>query len=185
MEQNEITSELMGKFEDAGSSIPKTEIDEVERLINERYQWQLNDVSRLYDGGRYTASLEGEEKTRSIESDRFLAWLADKPQRIYGGESLLDFASLTESYSTTNNLWNLLRVFYEDGEYEDMVKKLMKYEDRATEIPLIIVVGSQDKDERAVHGEIRKVWFEKLNKEKSVIVLVIDKSKLLAMEQEE
>lgn len=183
MEQNEITSELMEGFEDVGSSTPKVEPDEVGRLINERYPWQLNDTERLYDGGKLTASLETEEKVKLTERDSFLCWLADRPQRLYDGKSLVDFISIIDSYSTINNLWKLLKEFYEDGEYKEIIKELMKYEDRATEIPLIIVVESQE-DERPVHSEVREVWFDKLNKKKSVIVLVIDKSKILSMEQE-
>ena len=185
MEQNEITGKMIEEeFVDLNIPEPEQEVDEVGSLIKERYLWQLNDAEKLYDGGKSVASVDPDEQTKLLEQQNFLAWLADRPQRLYGGESWTGFLSIIDSYSATHKLWELLKEFYEDGEYEEMVKELMKHEDRATEIPLIMVVEKQ-KSGKIVHGEIRKVWFAKLNKEKSVIILVIDKGKLLSMKQEE
>ena len=187
MEQNKITIDGENLFKEVASADPKKSegvpTDEVGRLIREQYPWQLNDAGNLYSGIITELPDTEEEWMKQTERQIFLAWLADKPQRIYGGESWRNFLAILDSYSEMHNLRKLFEAFYNDGEYQDMVEKLMKYEDRATEIPLIMVVGSQE-DERVVHSEIRKVWFQKLNKEKSVIILVIDMSKLQAMEQE-
>ena len=187
MEQDKITFDVESLFKEVVSTDSKksesTPADEVGRLIREQYPWQLNDAEKLYSGIVTELPETEEEQTKQAECQSFLAWLADKPQRIYGGESWNNFLKILDSYSDIHNLRGLLEAFYIDGGYQDMVRKLMFYENRATEIPLIMVVNSQE-DERVVHSEIRKVWFQKLNKEKSVIILVIDKSKLRKMGQE-
>ena len=184
MEQNGITGKMIEEeFVELKIPEPEQEVDEVANLIKERYLWQLNDAEKLYDGGKSAASADSDEQTKLLEQQNFLAWLADRPQRLYGGESWTGFLSIIDSYFAIHKLWELLKEFYEDGEYGEMVEELMKYDDRATEIPLIMVVENQ-RSGKIIHGEIRKVWFAKLNKEKSVIILVIDKGKLMAMEQE-
>ena len=187
MEQNKITIDSESLFKEVASTDSKKSedvlTDEVGRLIKEQYPWQLNDAEKLYSGIITKLPDSEEEQRKQTERQSFLAWLADKPQRIYGGESWSNFLEILDSYSEMHNLRKLLEAFYNGGEYQEMVKELMEYEDRATEIPLIMVVGSQG-DERVVHSEIRKVCFQKLNKEKSVIILVIDRSKLQSMEQE-
>lgn len=186
MEQNDeiiIDSETL--FEKVASALPEElgllKQDEVERLISQQYPWQLNDVEKIYSGIITKEPESEEEKRTQTERQSFLAWLADKPQRVY---IMSAFEDLLQSYSQLHKLRELLEAFYNGGEYEKMTEELMKYEDRATEIPLIMVVDNQEKNERIVHSEIRKVWFPKLNKKKSVIVVVIDKSKLMSMEQE-
>lgn len=187
MEQNKITIDSESLFKEATTVEPdedgKPNIDEVERLIKEQYPWQLNDAQNLYSGIISVIPEDGEEQRKQTERQSFLAWLSDRPQRIYGGESWKNFELILDSYSEMSNIWRLLREFYNDGEYERMTEELMKREDRATEIPLLMVVNHQEHPE-ALHSEIRRVWFCKLNKEKSVIVVVIDRSKLMAMEQE-
>lgn len=185
MEQNEITIDGERLFEDVVQQTEEKETidDEVQQLINKQYPWQLNDAEMLYSGIIPEIPDDEEEKRKMNEHQSFLAWLSDKPQRIYDGESIVRFKEILDSYSEMKTLRELLVAFYDGGEYQDMVEKLMKYEDRATEIPLIMVVNSQD-SEKVVHSEIRQVWFPKLNKKKSVIILVIDKSKLEAMAQE-
>lgn len=187
MEQNKITIDSESLFKEVTTVEPdedgKPNIDEVERLIKEQYPWQLNDAQNLYSGIISVIPEDGEEQRKQTERQSFLAWLSDRPQRIYGGESWKNFELILDSYSEMSNIWRLLREFYNDGEYERMTEELMKREDRATEIPLLMVVNHQEHPE-ALHSEIRRVWFCKLNKEKSVIVVVIDRSKLMAMEQE-
>ncbi len=185
MEQNEIAFDGEELFKEVTDTEDKKgespEVDEVERLIREQYPWQLNDAEKLYSGILYEFSDNEEEQKKQNERQSFLAWLSDMPQRIYGGESWKNFEDILDSYSQMCNLWELLRKFYNDGEYERMTEELMKYEDRATEIPLFMVVDHQEHPE-VIHSEIRRVWLCKLNKEKSVIIVVIDKSKLMAME---
>lgn len=187
MEQNKITIDSESLFKEVTTVEPdedgKPNIDEVEQLIKEQYPWQLNDAQNLYSGIISVIPEDGEEQRKQTERQSFLAWLSDRPQRIYGGESWKNFELILDSYSEMSNIWRLLREFYNDGEYERMTEELMKREDRATEIPLLMVVNHQEHPE-ALHSEIRRVWFCKLNKEKSVIVVVIDRSKLMAMEQE-
>ncbi len=187
MEQNKITIDGERLFKEVTTVEPNesgnSKIDEVERLIKEQYPWQLNDAQNFYSGIISVIPEDSEEQRKQTERQSFLAWLSDRPQRIYGGESWKNFESILDSYSEMSNIWKLLRVFYNDGEYERMTEELMKREDRATEIPLLMVVDHQEYPE-ALHSEIRRVWFCKLNKEKSVIVVVIDRSKLMAMEQE-
>ena len=186
MEQNKITIDSENLFKEVAITDSKSEgvpTDEVGRLIREQYPWQLNDAEKLYSGIIAELPDTEEEQRKQTERQSFLAWLADKPQRIYGGESWSNFLEILDSYSEMHNLRKFLEAFYTGGEYQDMFKKLREYEDRATEIPLIMVVNNQE-DERVVHSEIRKVWFQKLNKEKTVIILVIDKSKLQSMGQE-
>ena len=187
MEQNKITIDGERLFKEVTTVEPdedgKPNIDEVERLIKEQYPWQLNDAQNFYSGIISVIPEDSEEQRKQTERQSFLAWLSDRPQRIYGGESWKNFESILDSYSEMSNIWKLLRVFYNDGEYARMTEELMKREDRATEIPLLMVVDHQEYPE-ALHSEIRRVWFCKLNKEKSVIVVVIDRSKLMAMEQE-
>ena len=187
MEQNKITIDGERLFKEVTTVEPdedgKPNIDEVERLIKEQYPWQLNDAQNFYSGIISVIPEDSEEQRKQTERQSFLAWLSDRPQRIYGGESWKNFESILDSYSEMSNIWKLLRVFYNDGEYVRMTEELMKREDRATEIPLLMVVDHQEYPE-ALHSEIRRVWFCKLNKEKSVIVVVIDRSKLMAMEQE-
>lgn len=156
----------------------KVEVDEIEKLIRKQYTWELNDVEKLYKGNESVDSDDEFERILFTERQGFLAWLSDRPQRLYGGESYTNFLSIIESYSSIHKLWKLLRSFYEGEEYKNLIEELEEHKDRATEIPLIMIVDKQN-DERAVHGEIRRVWFFKLNKEKSVIILVIDRSKLL------
>ena len=186
MEQNKITIDGENLFKEVAITDSKSEgvpTDEVGRLIREQYPWQLNDAEKLYSGLITELPDTEEEQRKQTERQSFLSWLADKPQRIYGGESWNNFLKILDSYSDMHNLRKFLEAFYNGGEYQKMVEKLMKYEDRATEIPLIMAVDSQE-DERVVHSEIRKVWFPKLNKQKSVIILVIDMSKLQSMGQE-
>ena len=186
MEQNKITIDGENLFKEVAITDSKSEgvpTDEVGRLIREQYPWQLNDAEKLYSGIITELPDTEEEQRKQTERQSFLSWLADKPQRIYGGESWNNFLKILDSYSDMHNLRKFLEAFYNGGEYQEMVEKLMKYEDRATEIPLIMAVDSQE-DERVVHSEIRKVWFPKLNKQKSVIILVIDMSKLQSMGQE-
>ena len=188
MEQNDkITSDNEGLFKDVvnieTTKAEESNLDEVQSLIDLQRSWELNDAKELYSGIVTEFPDDEQENIRQNAKRSFLAWLADKPQRIYGGESWSNFLEILDSYSEMHNLRKLLEAFYNGGEYQEMVKELMEYEDRATEIPLIMVVGSQG-DERVVHSEIRKVCFQKLNKEKSVIILVIDRSKLQSMEQE-
>ena len=187
MEQNKITIDGERFFKEVTTVEPNesgnSKIDEVERLIKEQYPWQLNDAQNFYSGIISVIPEDSEEQRKQTERQSFLAWLSDRPQRIYGGESWRNFESILASYSEMSNIWKLLRVFYNDGEYARMTEELMKREDRATEIPLLMVVDHQEYPE-ALHSEIRRVWFCKLNKEKSVIVVVIDRSKLMAMEQE-
>lgn len=187
MEQNKITIDGERLFKEVTTVEPNesgnSKIDEVERLIKEQYPWQLNDAQNFYSGIISVIPEDSEEQRKQTERQSFLAWLSDRPQRIYGGESWKNFESILDSYSEMSNIWKLLRVFYNDGEYARMTEELMKREDRATEIPLLMVVDHQEYPE-ALHSEIRRVWFCKLNKEKSVIVVVIDRSKLMAMEQE-
>ena len=186
MEQNKITIDGENLFKEVAITDSKSEgvpTDEVGRLIREQYPWQLNDAEKLYSGIITELPDTEEEQRKQTERQSFLSWLADKPQRIYGGESWNNFLKILDSYSDMHNLRKFLEAFYNGGEYQKMVEKLMKYEDRATEIPLIMAVDSQE-DERVVHSEIRKVWFPKLNKQKSVIILVIDMSKLKSMGQE-
>ncbi len=182
--QNEITINSEEVFEEVidQANLGKSTTDEVEKLLKEQYPWQMNDAERLYSGFIPELPESGEQQTLLTERQSFLAWLADKPQRIYGGESLSRFEEILNSYSEMQNLSKLLIEFYDKGKYQDMVKQLMKYENRATEIPLLIVIEGND-EKRVIYSQIRKVWFPKLNKEKSVIVVVINKSKLMAMEQ--
>lgn len=182
MKQDEITSCDEGLFKEvAGPRIAKAEKrkDEVQELINQQREWELNDARTLYSGIVTDFPDSDQEKIHQTAKRQFLAWLSDKPQRIYiynDLEELLDLSAFAISM-----LKECLEAFYEHGGYQEMVDELMKHEDRATEIPLIMVVDGQE-EERIVYGEIRQVRFPSLNKNKSVIILVINKSKFMELE---
>lgn len=183
MEQNEITSHDEGLFKGVigveTTKAEKIKLDEVRELINQQREWELNDARTLYSGIVTKFPEDEQEKIWQDTKRRFLAWLSDKPQRIYiwkDFEEILDLSTFAISM-----LKECLEAFYEHGGYQEMVDELMKHEDRATEIPLIMVVEGQE-DERIVYGEIQQVWFPSLNKKKSVILLVINKSKFVELE---
>lgn len=185
MEQNNITSDDEGLFKDVvnieATKAEKSNLDEVQALINQQRNWELNDARILYSGIVTEFPDDEQENIRQKTKRDLLAWLADKPQRIYiwqDFEQLLDLSTFAITM-----LKECLEAFYNAGGYQEMVDELMKYEDRATEIPLIMVIDGQE-EERIVYGEIRQVQFTSLNKKKSVIVLVINKSKFMEMEQD-
>ena len=185
MEQNEITSDNEGLFKGVigveTTKAEKIKLDEVQELINQQREWELNDARLLYSGIVEEFPDEEQEKVRQDTRRSLLAWLSDKPQRIYiwhDFEELLDLSTFALTM-----LKDSLEAYYEHDGYKNMVDELMKYEDRATEIPLIMVVDDEE-DERPIYSEIRKVELPSLNKKKSVILLVINKSRFMELEED-
>lgn len=186
MEQNDkITSDNEGLFKDVvnieTTKAEESNLDEVQSLIDLQRSWELNDAKELYSGIVTEFPDDEQENIRQNAKRSFLAWLADKPQRIYIWQDFEQFLDLSTFAITM--LKECLEAFYNGGGFEDMVDELMKHEDRATEIPLIMVIDGQE-EERTVYGEIRQVQFTSLNKKKSVIILVINKSKFMELEED-
>ena len=102
---DEITIDSETLFERVASTLPEElgllKQDEVERLISQQYPWQLNDVEKIYSGIIAEESESEEEKRTQTERQSFLAWLADKPQRVY---IMSAFQDLLQSYSQLHKL---------------------------------------------------------------------------------